>query len=69
MKIKSMAGESMNGLMEGNTMAIGKITTCMAKVSTLGKMGESTMGSTSTIGSTASELTHGKTEDNMLATG
>ena len=52
--------------MAENTMESGKITTCMVKVSTLGKMVECIRVSTKTIANTAMEPTHGMTANNML---
>ena len=52
--------------MAENTMESGKITTCMVRVSTLGKMVECIRASTKTIANTDMEPTHGMTVNNML---
>ena len=59
----------MNGLMADATKANGKKTTCMGVVFTLGEMAVDTKENTSMIESMAMALTHGKMEDNMLASG
>ena len=59
----------MNGPMEEGTMENGKIITCMAKGSILGKTEESMKETTSTIESMALVSIPGKMEDNILVNG
>ena len=59
----------MNGLMAGGTMESGKTTTCMAKVSILGKMVENMKDTITTIGNMALEYTPGKMVDSTSVSG
>ena len=52
--------------MAESTMESGKITTCMVKVSTLGKMEECIRANTKTIANTVTEHTHGMMASSML---
>ena len=68
-KIKLTEVVSMNGLMVGSMMDNGKITICMVKAFTLGKMAENTMENTLMIGSMALEPILGKMVGNTSVTG
>ena len=69
MKTKSTAKDYISGRMAGSSTGSGKITTCMAVVSTLGKMVEGTKVNILTIGNMDLVHTLGLTADNTLASG
>lgn len=68
-RTRSMAVESMSGLMEDATTETGKTTTCMEGVSTPGKMADAMKENTSTTESTATESMSGRTVDNTKGAG